>query len=277
MDGNKPPNVVAESLGARSLGTRRFYDELAEDYHLLLPSEWWPFSQWQGKILDKVLAEAKVLPGDCVLDCTCGIGTQALPLASLGYRVVGADLSARAIERAKAEASLRSIDAEFISADVRSLAERLNRQFSAVISFDNSLPHLLTDEDLVSALRSVRAVMLSGGLFVASIRDYDQLVRDRQQGVVPTVKKVDGVPAIIIGQAWEWSADFCEMVINQFILKKSAEGPDGWGSTVYSTRYRALQRAEMDSALTAASFVNPRWIFPAESGYYQPIVLALAG
>ena len=31
------------------------------------------------------------MPPASVLDCTCGIGTQALPLAALGYRVTGTD------------------------------------------------------------------------------------------------------------------------------------------------------------------------------------------
>jgi 2-polyprenyl-3-methyl-5-hydroxy-6-metoxy-1,4-benzoquinol methylase len=35
-----------------------------------------------------------------VLDCACGIGTQSLGLAKLGYHVTGSDLSADAVRRA---------------------------------------------------------------------------------------------------------------------------------------------------------------------------------
>src|ERR1700736_5531060 len=45
-----------------------------------------------------------------VLDCACGIGTQALGLARAGYNVEGTDLSRAEIERAKAEAFSRGLD-----------------------------------------------------------------------------------------------------------------------------------------------------------------------
>jgi hypothetical protein len=40
--------------------------------------------------------------------------------------------------------------------------------------------------------------------------------------------------------------------------------------------YRALRRDELTTALNEAKFNNVRWLFPAESGFHQPIVLAEA-
>jgi 2-polyprenyl-3-methyl-5-hydroxy-6-metoxy-1,4-benzoquinol methylase len=56
------------------------------------------------------------------LDCTCGIGTQALGLAALGYSVVGTDISTEAIRRARTEAETRGLNAQFRVADLRSLS-----------------------------------------------------------------------------------------------------------------------------------------------------------
>jgi len=33
----------------------------------------------------------------------------------------------------------------------------------------------------------------------------------------------------------------------------------------------------VSQALTDAGFVNIQWLFPSESGFYQPVVLATAG
>jgi hypothetical protein len=48
----------------------------------------------------------------------------------------------------------------------------------------------------------------------------------------------------------------------------------GWESQHYVSTYRALLRSEMNGVLEHAGFIGARWLLPAESGFYQPIVLA---
>jgi glycine/sarcosine N-methyltransferase len=69
-----------------------FYDALAPDYHLLF-DDWWSAAQWDGGVIADLLA-ARGIAGGHLLDCTCGVGTQALPLAALGYHAIGTDVSA---------------------------------------------------------------------------------------------------------------------------------------------------------------------------------------
>ena len=40
-----------------------------------------------------------------MLDCACGIGTQALGLAAVGYEMEGSDISSGEIDRAQREAA----------------------------------------------------------------------------------------------------------------------------------------------------------------------------
>ncbi|HYQ66248.1 class I SAM-dependent DNA methyltransferase [Actinophytocola sp.] len=250
---------------------REFYDQLAGDYHLMF-RDWWASSRRQGEILGGLLARHDVQPPATVLDCTCGIGTQALPLAMRGYRVVGSDYSAAAIARATEVAADRKIPIRLVEADVRRLGEVISSSFDAVVSFDNSLPHLLTDADLAAALTSIHDRLASGGLFVGSIRDYDALVRERAGGVMPGVVSVGGEPRIY-GQAWQWDEQMRTVRIHMFILRQQ----DGeWRTVVRSTTFRALRRAELTTALTAASFTDIEWVDPAPDGYYQPVVTARA-
>ena len=91
--------MVADSDDATLLC---FYDEFADDYHLAYGGNWEDAVERQGSALDALIRD--VLPdATTVLDCSCGIGTQALGLAKLGYRVVGSDISAGEIERAQRE------------------------------------------------------------------------------------------------------------------------------------------------------------------------------
>ena len=59
-----------------------FYEELASFYHLIF-EDWDKSILQQGDILSKLLPLATI--ADPILDCACGIGTQALALAKLGY------------------------------------------------------------------------------------------------------------------------------------------------------------------------------------------------
>jgi SAM-dependent methyltransferase len=246
-----------------------FYDSLAGDYHLMFP-DWWTHATWQGGVLDRLLRDHGVPAGARLLDCTCGIGTQALPLARLGYRVTGSDLSAVAVDRARAEAASRGLDVRLVVADVRVLD--VGGPFDAVISADNSLPHLRTDDDLGAALTAVHARLTPGGVFLASVRDYDALVRDRVAGVVPAVHE-DGGARRIVGQAWTWTDEMRTVTFDLFVIEQ--RGGD-WHTTVRTAVYRAWRRAELTAAMLAAGFRDVAWHAPSADGYYQPVVTCRA-
>jgi SAM-dependent methyltransferase len=247
----------------------RFYDLLASDYHLLF--EDWPRSvRLQGEVLEKILFQSLAPRPLAVLDCCCGIGTQAIGLALRGHRVVARDVSPRAVERARREAADFGVSIEFAVSDLRDPAVAPSGQFDAVLACDNALPHLLTEEDLAKALGNVATELRPGGLFVASIRDYDELTRERPRAT--PVRVFDGAEGRRIAfQVWDWSADGKAYRFHQFIV--SASGSE-WRTASYTTDYRALLRNELTDAIDQTGLDDLRWLFPPESGYYQPVVTA---
>jgi 2-polyprenyl-3-methyl-5-hydroxy-6-metoxy-1,4-benzoquinol methylase len=91
-------------------GVHDFYDELAGEYNMI-------FEDWEASIARQAAALGAILERECgpanlvrILDCACGVGTQALGLARRGFRVTGADVSPRAIARARLEASTRGLN-----------------------------------------------------------------------------------------------------------------------------------------------------------------------
>jgi len=99
-----------------------FYDPLADYYHLIF-EDWDASIERQARVLDALLASHI---GPCpikILDCACGIGTQALGLAGRGHRVVASDLSPQAIQRATLEAKARGLEVEFHVSDMTDLCE----------------------------------------------------------------------------------------------------------------------------------------------------------
>ena len=237
-----------------------FYESLAPDYHLLF-DDWWSAAQWHGGVIADLLA-ARGITGGHLLDCTCGVVTQALSSAALGYRVIGTDLSAAAIDRARAEASARGLDVELAVRDVRD-------HIDVVISCDNTLSHMLRDEDLERALGSIQGCPQPGGLLLTSIRDYDSLRRSRPNGVPISVHGRPGTRHGS-GQVWQWSAEAEYVDIELFTFTQTAPGT--WHARSGTTRYRALRRATLDHLLKSVGFTTTEWLMPEHSGYYQPIV-----
>jgi SAM-dependent methyltransferase len=248
-----------------------FYDALASDYHLLF-GDWWSAAQWHGGVLANILASRRIAEGR-LLDCTCGIGTQALPLAALGYCVTGTDVSRSAVNRARAEATTRGLDVDFRVSDVREVRHHVEGRFDAVISCDNALPHLLTDEHLERALLSVRSCLQPGGLFLISLRDYDSL-RIIQPSGAPISVHGEAGSRHGSGQSWLWSVDAEYVDIELFTLTENAVG--SWHAWSRTTRYRALRRETLESLLVSAGFKATEWLMPEVSDYYQPIVIATA-
>jgi 2-polyprenyl-3-methyl-5-hydroxy-6-metoxy-1,4-benzoquinol methylase len=130
------------------------YDEMADSYHLI-------FEDWQETIDRQSMIISSLLPAPSeagpILDCACGIGTQALGLARAGFAVEGSDLSAAAVERAKVEAAIRRLQVGFRVDDMRTLETAPVDTFGVVLAFDNALPHLDSDEDIRRALAAMRS------------------------------------------------------------------------------------------------------------------------
>ena len=82
------------------MSVRAFYDELAPLYHLVY-EDWNASVVRQGAMLASLIGEHWGARARLVLDAALGIGTQALGLLGQGFRVIGSDLSAGAVRRAR--------------------------------------------------------------------------------------------------------------------------------------------------------------------------------
>ncbi len=249
--------------------TRDFYQQLAGDYHLIF-ADWEASIVRQGAVLDGLIRAFLPGPSLDLLDCSCGIGTQALGLAARGYRVHATDLSETAVRRAAAEAAARGLPLTTGVADFRALAGQVAGTFDVVLTCDNSLPHLLTDDDLHLAARNLRAKLRPGGLLLASIRDYDALRRDPPRATQPQViDDTDG--RRVVFQVWDWNDAGDGYTLTMFILRQQG---GAWATSSYTATYRALLRAELTSILEAEGFTAVQWHMPPDTGFYQPIITA---
>jgi len=243
------------------------YDELSAYYHLM-------FESWDASIARQAAVLGPLLEQSCdgtsvqVLDAACGIGTQAIGLAFRGHQVTGSDLSAAATARARVEAVSRDLAIPFYTADVRDLSDVPGAPFGAVLMADNAMAHLLTEDDVCRAARSIAHKLQPGGVFLASMRDYDTLARERPAFHGPAFFD-DGGKRRIVHQVWDWTAEHYYTMHLHITFETGA----GWEYHHFTSAFHAIPRSMVTGALSKAGF-SMRWLEPAESGYYQPVVLA---
>lgn len=250
--------------GARG-GVREFYDELASDYHLIF-ADWDASMTHQAEVLDKLIDRHLGTGSRRVLDCSCGIGTQAVGLALRGHDIVGSDLSPVAAARAAVEAAARGARLPTAAADMRRLPFT-SFVFDVVLCADNSLPHLLSASEIQAALSSMRRVLRDDGLLVITVRDYDELRATKPASTAPQVSETGAVTF----QLWRWHDDGERYDLEHFQLIQAV---DTWDVRVRRTTYWALTRSQLSGFVAGAGFADVSWHEPTSTGFYQPILTA---
>ena len=246
--------------------TQDFYNSMASQYDKLF-RDWQATVHEQAVILNRLFNDNGFDATAHILDCACGIGTQAIGLACLGYQVTASDISEVEISEARKRARKNNVDIQFELADFRSLEDRYTQQFDIVIAMDNALPHMLSNKDLNEAIKSITGVTKSNGIIVASIRDYDSLLLSKPRYSPPYIHKTCKGQRISF-QTWVWDNDKYHLV--QYII----EDEGTLQISKFECEYRAVSREELTSLFRSNGCREVQWKMPEETGFYQPIVIA---
>lgn len=137
------------------------YGTFAKYYNMYWTSQ---APQLFEEAFDKILLE-KLNKGDKVLDLCCGTGQICNILAGKGFQTAGLDISESMLDIAKKNAPA----ATFLHDDARTF--RTEGKYRAVVSFFDSINHMLSESDLFSTFKSVKKSLDSGGLFLFDVND----------------------------------------------------------------------------------------------------------
>ena len=102
-----------------------------------------------------------------MLELGCGTGRVALPVVKAGAQLVGIDLSAPMLARARARLTRARLAgrALLVRGDIRHLPFRSRKGFGLVMAPYGILQSLTRERDLAATLASVGRVLRRGGLF----------------------------------------------------------------------------------------------------------------
>ena len=254
--------------------TADFYDALAPMFDVM--TDWEARLAGEGPFLREILREAGVLR---VLDAACGSGGHGLALARWGYDVTGADASPAMIALAQQKATQAGLAVPFAVADLAALdaatadagvatqdeasanagAITQGRPYDAVLCLGNSLPHLLTQEDLVAALRGMAGVLRPGGLFLTQNLNYDLRWARQPRFFGAQGGVLDGREVLVWRFAdYDQTAGRIAFHIALFRKREGAEAARDWDVQVHTTPQRPLFHADLLSALAEAGFAGVR-------------------
>ena len=147
------------------------------------------------------------------------------------------------------------------------MQKTFSQPFDIVIAMDNALPHMLSPHDLEAAIESITGQVAPGGLFVASIRDYDALLMSKPPYSPPYIHPTPKGQRVSF-QTWNWDGDHYKLI--QYII----DDEQTLQISKFVCEYRAIRREELTALLLAKGCSSVVWKFPEETGFYQPIVIA---
>ena len=246
--------------------TQKFYDNLASHYDKLF-LDWQATTQEQAVLLQRIFQKFNFDQSASILDCACGIGTQSIGLACLGYNVTASDISNGEIAEAKIRAVNANVKIHFENADFCALSKAFAKRFDIVIAMDNALPHMLSTEDLGKAVKSIVNQIEEHGIFVGSIRDYDTLLQNKPPYSPPYIHKTEKGQRVSF-QTWDWRGE--QYKLTQYIINDEGN----LEINKFECEYRATRREELTNLFIAKGCKDVIWMFPKETGFYQPIVIA---
>jgi SAM-dependent methyltransferase len=241
-----------------------FYDRLSPFYHLIFP-DWDASIERQADGLAGIIHDRWGVRVGSVLDVACGIGTQSIGLAKRGFAVTGSDLSAGAVERAGAEAQRRGVEIDLSVGDMRAAHDHHGRQFDVVIACDNSIPHLLNDDEILLALRQMYACTRPGGGCLVTVRDYDR--EERGTGLVKPygVRDRDGRRYVLF-QVWDFEGEVYDL--SMYVVVDDGGGRPA--THVMRSKYYAIGTGRLLDLMRRAGFASVERL---DHGFYQPVLV----
>jgi SAM-dependent methyltransferase len=243
-----------------------YYNQLAPYYKFML-QDWNASVSRQAAIFDGVIREFFGPDAHRILDAACGIGTQSIGLAQLGYQITASDISPNEIAQAQAEATQRGLQIAFGVADMRKLTQSYSQLFDVVIACDNAVPHLLNDAEIRQAFEQFYQCTTASGGCILSVRDYASMERGGKK-LYPRQAHETSDGRIVVFDLWEFDGeDFYDFTT--YIVEDKGEATAST-HVIRGGRYYCVTLTTLEKLLRQVGFQQ---VTIVRDKFYQPLLI----
>jgi SAM-dependent methyltransferase len=151
-----------------------------------------------------------------ILEVGCGTGNYTQILRQRGYDISGLDISEKMIKAAR-----RKCDCVFQVGDIRRFS--LGRKFDACVALFAVMGYMVENSDVMDALRSIRAHLKPGGLFVFDVWNGLAVLRILPEVRVKEVENAEYTVRRIANPTLKSSNHLCVVDYNYSVLNKKTQ------------------------------------------------------
>ncbi len=120
-------------------------------------------------------------PFQKVLDTACGTGLHAIICSLLGAEVTAADSSAEMLRKAKRNAFRHQVKIKWIKSRMQDLDKHISQRFDIILCLGNSLPHLLTANELDQTVRNFHQILEPDGRLILQLLNYEKIMKEKNR------------------------------------------------------------------------------------------------
>ena len=121
-----------------------------------------------------IVKKMNLKPGSKFLDCPCGIGRIALPLAKAGIKVTGVDITESYLTELSGKAKKRGFKIDLHHGDMRRI--KFNSEFDAGGNLWTSFGYFEKESDNLLALKKMYKALKPGGKFLLHVINRDWII-----------------------------------------------------------------------------------------------------
>lgn len=219
------------------------YDALGSQYDEMI--DWESRYQREAPFFRSLFARNSVRR---VIDAACGTGMHAKWFAKWGLDVVAADPSPAMVSACRE--NTKGLRVFVLQAAFEELGEMVGEPADAVVCLGNSLPHVLDEKGLETALLNFRAVLRPSGILVVHNNNYDAIVGKRQRFMPLAVRRTSDGQKLFL-RFFDIPENRGPLTFNVVVLKETA---DGWSMDVQSAKHRPITHIELKDLLDRTGF-----------------------
>ena len=134
---------------------------------------------------------------------------------------------------------------------------------------DNSLPHLTTEQSYSRQPPKFKSNCVP---VVSSLRAYATMIFSSSSARLCKARSFTATKSL--AESLSKSGEWIDQFHYRFHLYLTRRIAGNWDTSYTAALYRDFAGTNWELAFRQAGFANITWIFPTESGFYQPILTA---